>query len=469
MFITCRLGGNFSLLAGVVWVNALDKYFAIPFSVLFLLKDSHHKIMDNSTEFENMSIAYDKEYSLYMYDTSAVPQWAKWTVMTYLLFVMVFGVTGNGLLILVQTKNKNKTSTDYLIFAMAVVEFVTSSVYTSFNICRQVNTVWKKLASAVLCKLLTFLGYQLGMSSIFLITAIAVDRYIKTCKPWNTTYTKKSAKTVSIAILLTGTLIGLPIIPTHGVDKGLNCVHKEPFIRTYQRLMSLLTFIALVVDFCAYVNVGLEIRKRHRLRLKRWATLSYSDNSVSAPRTKAKSWRSITYRSGQKKVAPADYKNTHYMNSTASTHIPSIANPAGTSTADEFTKEGDNHSQTSLDTIKAMDQTEIISPPKQSNVLLSLKPCASGQINSKRWREDLHLNRTTLTLFLITFVYVITFVLQWLFVIPVLTPLGPVPRYFAMFVNLINCITNPLFIFGLNSRCRNEVRALICSPKTNVP
>lgn len=71
-----------------------------------------------------MSIANDKEYNLYIYDTLAVPQWTKWTVMTYLLFVMVIGVTGNGLLILMQTKNKTNSNTEYLMFAMTVVEFV---------------------------------------------------------------------------------------------------------------------------------------------------------------------------------------------------------------------------------------------------------------------------------------------------------------------------------------------------------
>lgn len=59
--------------------------------------------------------------------TSYVPKWAEIVVLIYMSMVTVFGIPGNGIILIVQGKIRDKSSTDILVTTMAVFELLCSS------------------------------------------------------------------------------------------------------------------------------------------------------------------------------------------------------------------------------------------------------------------------------------------------------------------------------------------------------
>lgn len=82
-------------------------------------------------------------------------------------------------------------------------------------------------------------------------------------------------------------------------------------------------------------------------------------------------------------------------------------------------------------------------------------------IQRKKLQEENTANRITLILFLKLFFYALTFILQWILILSGYSSFGIVAIYFSLTANLANVVSNPLFIFCLNSRSREELKQLI--------
>lgn len=408
--------------------------------------------MDNYTHLKSLS---ETKVQFNLYDFSQVPYWARMTVLVYLTFVLVIGTTGNGLLIMVEIKNKTKSTTDFFILTMAVHELLCSVVTSPLNILRNTSSVWPYLASPTYCKILAFVSFNLGLSSVLLLAVISVDRYVKTCQPLDLaqTFTTKHAKIICIAITVTGIVLAIPTLPTYSTDKLMNCEHKKEFLdfmQRYKTALVIITLLGFIVMSFSYIKVGHVVRKSYRLHR---STLIVANSTKTAyPRFLNR----ILYMFRRRKIKPTCgcYKprdgSLRTVDCTPSTSAKPIyasgSQPAGLTAQNSDSDQAICACKCTLNRVSST----------------SSQPALPSAIQ-KRFKEESLINRTTRILFLITFVYFITFCLQWLTVLSGYSLFGLVARFFSLTVNMINCITNPLFIFSMNTKYRYQAFKLIYS------
>ena len=137
-----------------------------------------------------------------------MPAWVRYVEISYLSVIMLIGIPGNSLIICVQSRNRDKTSTDYFIGAMAVCELLCSSANASLRIIMNTK-IWIHIASHMFCRFDLNLIYITTFTSSYLLAAIAVDRYFKTCKPLSNVYNVKTSKLICLVVVFVGFLTGI--------------------------------------------------------------------------------------------------------------------------------------------------------------------------------------------------------------------------------------------------------------------
>lgn len=110
-----------------------------------------------------------------------LPDWSRILFIIFLLITGILAVSGNGIILLVERKNKCKTSTDWLVSCMAANDLAFATVNIPVHVVLQLGN-WKPLGSDGLCKVHVFVQRMTMYSSTLLLCIIALDRYWKTCR-----------------------------------------------------------------------------------------------------------------------------------------------------------------------------------------------------------------------------------------------------------------------------------------------
>lgn len=110
-----------------------------------------------------------------------VPNWSRILLIIYMLITGVLAASGNGIIILVERKNKCKTSTDWLVSCMAANDLAFAIINIPIHVVLQLGS-WKSLGSDGLCKVHAFVEKWTVYSSTLLLCTVALDRYWKTCR-----------------------------------------------------------------------------------------------------------------------------------------------------------------------------------------------------------------------------------------------------------------------------------------------
>lgn len=419
--------------------------------------------MDNNSTLNSDS--FDTTTNFETYNLTQLPYWVHNLQISYLGFVFILGTIGNGLLLTIQRKKDKKSSTDYFILAMAGLEILCSCISTTLNMLRS-ERVWIYTMSSALCKALVFVSYQINFSQVLLLASIAVDRYLKTCKPLKTSITVKKAKLICGIVILSGVLIGSPCLATYNLDKNFDCGHRHLEIRFYQRVLVGITTVTLGLVSIAYIKVALAVRRRHNQHVERKL------NSINMPEgslsdiSSSTCWKLFKNRASKIKAAPADRL------SNSQTNMSTISTTSKTTTVPfhsdhQHIDDVDSKSKKSpelqvkfnnyMNTVQSVPHSQ-----DKSRSFLTVPGWQSSrnQVVRNLMQEQQKVNRTTRTLFLITFIHIMIFVIQMMLVVPSVSFLGVVARYFSQTISLINCVVNPLLIFGLHARCREEVKKL---------
>lgn len=389
----------------------------------------------NNSGFNNVTILSEQ----------AIPKWALTVELVYLIILIVIGLPGNSLIILVQIKNKAKVTTDYYVLTMAFFDFLSSTINAHFRIFVNTEEVWNLIVSEFLCSLRSFFVYITSMSSAFLLVAIAVDRYIKTCKPLTTAYTTVIARNTCFLICIFSCICSLHSLGTYYVDTDLQCTVKSMF-RTYKNVVdvinSILTISVYVLITIAYINVSTTLHKRKKLRLRR-LNVTPIHNSQDPNDT------SLFGRSS--KVGPSTYSDQGSSVTTIS--FKTILNNQETHrSADGVT---DNVQQTAYASNDPQRTRKIKDQISLTNRNISNVHHATGQGQA--------INRTTRIMVLLTLIYVLTWLLSWLRVLFGSTKFGEAVNNFARSLPMINCVTNPIIFYWMSSKFRaNAKRVLFC-------
>ena len=106
-----------------------------------------------------------------------LPAWCYWVLISLMVVVAILAIFGNGIIILVERKNRCKTSTDWLVCFMAANDLTYSIVNVPIKITKQFG-----ITANFLCKTDVFFEKWTMYSSTLLLATVALDRYWKTCR-----------------------------------------------------------------------------------------------------------------------------------------------------------------------------------------------------------------------------------------------------------------------------------------------
>nr|ANO39014.1 GCR036 [Schmidtea mediterranea] len=143
--------------------------------------------------------------------------------------ICVIGSLGNGLVIIVYTRKHDQLTTTLFINILAITDCFTCITIIPMTIYIE---YWEwGISSAFLCKLYYFFNNCTIPFSAFLISLIAIDRYICICHPFNKFMTLFKSK-VSVGLVLTVSVL-LGIASTFQV-KMIKGIHPNDLTNSYE-------------------------------------------------------------------------------------------------------------------------------------------------------------------------------------------------------------------------------------------
>ncbi|XP_041361669.1 orexin receptor type 1-like [Gigantopelta aegis] len=176
--------------------------------------------------------------------------------MAYVGFMMLFGVLGNVLVCFVFIKKMKRGTQNFLITSLAVFDLLSSLLAMPVEIADM--RYYYTFHSEVACKLLRFINALCCLSSIVTLLAIAIDRYLKVCRPLETQMKLRQAKlSVGVAVCA-GLAFSWPALVIYGIRTvqtevvgvlGKDCSTSDSMIDT---LYPLVYHAVLAVGFIAF-------------------------------------------------------------------------------------------------------------------------------------------------------------------------------------------------------------------------
>lgn len=393
--------------------------------------------MKNDTDFEKVSnLTLDDNNDSYF----SLPSWVLYLETFYLSIIMLIGIPGNVMIILVQKRNRDRSSTDYLIVVMAAYELVCSSLNAAVKIIMNTR-LWLYIASDHICRLHLFLTYITTFSSTYLLAAVAIDRYVKTCKPLSNICSRQASKRICVTIAFVGFLTGISSLFVFELDDRIDCsvsIEHKQFQSIWDMVIIASTAIVLAIFIFSYVNIAVTLRKRVRVRNRKKKQRQETSNNQPRKFT----LNGILRKIGRGKVVPTTETvraaDTSVFTSSGTNRPPSNCADDGESSQRE----------SCFSSYRVLEER----PVHHGNARAANRPATLAEET---------VNRTTLMLFLLTVIYAVTFTFTNIFVMTADAILGRVLEKLCKSLLMINCITNPVFFFCMSSKYRTSAKRLL--------
>lgn len=381
-----------------------------------------------------------------------IKPWAQIVELVYLTMILILGVPGNLIVTIIQWRNPAKSSTDYLVFTLAAFELICAGFNVPFQIFRNTILVWQLMYSSLLCRTNTFSFAVIHIGSSLLLASIATDRFIRSCKPLVLRYSSKSGKTVAFVITLTSVIVAAPyLLIDYRLGQNYKCSYDEsvkPFLERYDLFLVLLVIATFIVISFSYLAIAVALQKRAR-QMKKSTSLSKNGISVISSRRKHV-LMTILFRNNR--IRPE--------NMTQGTAILSkydVSKPNA-----QHGKQ--NHGATISATVKRNNApmlTRILAfSATPSSLCFCRKPTAVEPEGSEQMvLRRKTANNVTLSMFLISFLYMITWVATWLNILA--HPFGPEIEFLSYSFYMVNCISNPIIYVLMSRKFRASVVKLI--------
>ncbi|XP_048743989.1 alpha-2C adrenergic receptor-like [Ostrea edulis] len=230
-------------------------------------------------------------------------------VITMLAVFSVIGIIGNGIVIFVYTKKKDKLTSSVFILGLAVYDFLTCSIIIPYTAC--MIYLRFMISYDALCKIYMFLITFSVPLSAFLMVAIAVDRYLCICHPFLHLLTKNRARAVIGLLTVFACVLGVLscisysvykkrdsssseyvncTISTHDVKNDVqeNLTSSEKYVNTgqcdypgtivsmeylitWQKIYSSFYLISLIIVLLLYIMIYHSVTRRRSKRRKQKA------------------------------------------------------------------------------------------------------------------------------------------------------------------------------------------------------
>ena len=376
---------------------------------------------------------------------SALWQWIWLSELIFMAIIFIFGTSGNIFVILVELKNKIKYSTDYLVISLSSFEIVCATLTPARFVMEYTPVLWKHVGSSSFCQFSWFVGYATGLSSPLLLSAIAVDRFILTCRPLTKWYGVRTGKFVAAGLTIVCVVLSLPSVYAVYAGDHLLC---EPTLKhidliLYTNILTNLSIISFFVITISYIFVGRAIHKRNS---KEHATQHRMVNSDEIRRGRCSRWLSCPCR-------PLFFTNT----------IQPLNNHPRTDDAE--LQSGIKTQSSSCTTTLQLSTIQ----SESTNTRTSSESNASGsQMNNSAHllansQKSKLMRKTTLIMFMITLTYVITHTSAWvLSIIPWENEeTTNLLMHISAVVAMITCVSNPAYFFLLSSKFRQTAKKIL--------
>lgn len=134
----------------------------------------------------------------------------------YVFVLLVIGVPGNILTVYVYGFKWKKTTSRVFILALASLDSINCLSSIPTEIVLLVNFV--NFDFPAICKISRFLTYVFNFSSSMILTAIAFDRYRRICQPYKVPWNQKQGKIVVCSCIVIAILTGSPALVIYGTQ-----------------------------------------------------------------------------------------------------------------------------------------------------------------------------------------------------------------------------------------------------------
>ncbi|XP_052760018.1 visual pigment-like receptor peropsin [Mya arenaria] len=192
------------------------------------------------------------------------PIWGHQIVGGFLLLVLIGGFMENLLIMFIFWKNKELLSpTNIFILAVAIGDFGMACLGVPLPIIGALNGKW--FMGEFLCKWQAFVVYFVGLSQMYLLMAVSVDRYVVITKPH---LALRITKKVAIACMAScfGLAFFLALMPIIGWSSyGLEASGVFCGLRWEDHSARNTSYIAMIIFFCYFGPIGVMIFSYYHL------------------------------------------------------------------------------------------------------------------------------------------------------------------------------------------------------------
>jgi len=387
-------------------------------------------------------------------------------VIIYLLVLMLIGIFGNIVVLTVYFKKFKPSTTRLFILTLATFDLLTCSLSIP-GVIVELRFHYTFFFPA-LCKIFRASRMYFVLVSLLTLIIVAVDRFKKVCRPLKPQYTIRSAgyailatNIVAASLTVLGAVVGgNRSVPTdkEGVE-GSNCSYDDDFIgkpitKIYSGILFLIFIVSVILLVVLYSLIGRQVWKHSRFRFNPAKAEPSSSSSQNPTRSTAMKTVSIS--------SPIKYKVQEEVTS-------------GYCSDAENTKRLDaSFSEIEVGLSNDASSESILSDLRGSSKQTKPKPKEKKQKQTTAGGQRQSTSKTTFTLFIITVVFIVSFLpflilvalwgSNWQFVNNLS---GYSFTVYKMFFhsyhvnNVINC-----YIYGFcNPRFRKECKQLFCSRK----
>ncbi|XP_062582341.1 melanopsin-like [Saccostrea cucullata] len=208
-------------------------------------------------------------------------------VIIFLIVIMLFGILGNLLVLYIYCYVFKRKPANNFIITMAVFDFLASGIAIPLDIydMRYHYTFYNSVA----CKVFRFSESAFTSASSFILILIAIDRYLKICKPLLPESSLRS-KLMCAGSTLFGFIIAIPTLVLFGINRvplhprifcGFDCTISNEFMnrkfsKLYYALLLSIFWVTLFLLVGFYIRIWIAIKDRRKNTIGEQPSVSHS-------------------------------------------------------------------------------------------------------------------------------------------------------------------------------------------------
>ena len=403
-----------------------------------------------------------------------ISQCARYVLISCMVIIATVGIPANAFIVSVLSGFRGKTSTDIYIGAMAVTDLISSSVCTVFYILQYEARTWTFLASNAFYSLQSFILHMTSVLATLIFAAITHDRFKVTLSGISLMtlqdHAVKVAKRKCMIIAIFSFIYCTPHLLITSLDEDTRLCSWSKSYTTLAYIvdsgLALIFLFLFIITVYSYTKIVIFLKKNHQ-RMHNLTRTAVRKITVLFRRTSVYPQRENI----EGLQATSQGEDTNQSNESAEDGTKRGKGPLRSSCKTKLNQRTDiaNSEQLNRITVQPINSQE---PQRAGSNLTSSEDISTENNFSARRSEELkakakrarkQMNRTTLLMFLLTLIYVTTWIINWsasVFYEVSSTTYSSEISLLLMKAFMINSVTNPVLNILLSSKFRDKARNL---------